>query len=477
METTSHSTLEGEVSLNIDARPLIKLSTDPAIAVCIPVGTKDTAQIGIDPKGCKWAGPGVRIPALVPIQWALTLLRMVPPLNVSLTYFSQWGLLSGEARQIMTAAALKRIRPDGYLLYWDDDVLPPRDGIYKLFAYMEQHPKVGVVGGVYTTRSDPPVPLVFREHGSGPCWDFEAGQNATPEKVWAVASGFMLARASAVKKIMADKPDVPVWADSSAVEVTSGHDNEEVLSRIAWGHDIRFCKLMWESGFEVHVHGQVICEHFDLHTQKSHRLEDACEPMRRGENINKQVYWDQLYSKEGADSWRKYPEMFEKIAAEVGQNQAVSEIGCGVGILGSKLTAAGHAAVYRGFDVSKVAVEMAKARFLDVAQKAVKDIASIDLDNVTIASELIEHLEPEDVAHLLKTVTDGQVNKFIFTVPNACMPPDQVPEHRAVYDEESTKKLVEPYGWLVRIEKADEQHLICVMEKPDGDVLDEQRSG
>jgi len=275
METTNHNTLEGDVSLNMDARPLIKLSTDPSIAICVPVGTKDTVQIGIDPEGRKWAGPGVRIPALVPIQWALTLLRIVPPLNVSITYFSQWGLLSGEARQIMTTAALKRIRDDGYILYLDDDTLVPREGLYKLFNYMQQHPEVGIAAGVYTTRSDPPVPLVFKEHGGGVYWNFESGPNAKPEAVWAMGSGCMLARASAIKKIIASNPEVPVWADATSEEVTHNHDNEEVLSRITFGHDIRFCKLMWEAGFEVHVHGQVICDHFDIQTQTLHRLSDV----------------------------------------------------------------------------------------------------------------------------------------------------------------------------------------------------------
>ena len=466
MEITNHNTLEGEVSLHEDRTPLIKLTGAPTIAVCIPVGSKDVMTVCADPTGQQWVGKQGRIPGLVPIQWALTHMKLVPPLNISMTYFAQWGMLSGEARQIMTAEALKVVRDDGFILYWDDDTLPPRDGVFKLYNYLQQNPKVGIAGGVYTSRTNPPAPLVYKTHGGGPYWGFEAGPDATPEPVFALASGFMMARVSAIKDIVAKNPDIPVWADSQSVEIAQGENGEEVAHKVSWGHDIRFCKLMWEAGYEVHVDGRVLCDHFDIGSQQTFRLPPDSEPFRRARNINKKRYWDQVYGIEGVNTWRTYEEMFTAIAESI-DDEDVVELGCGVGILGSKLTAEGRARSWKGYDISEAAVDMAKSRFLDAEVKAVKDLTAEDVENsdVVVATEVVEHLVDEDVQHLLKLVKGSGAHTFIFTVPDNCMPPEEVPEHQRTYTSEQVMDLVEQYmpGWSALVTSGDAKHLLAVV--------------
>jgi 2-polyprenyl-3-methyl-5-hydroxy-6-metoxy-1,4-benzoquinol methylase len=307
---------------------------------------------------------------------------------------------------------------------------------------------------------------VYKKHGCGPYWGFEAGEDATPEPVFAIASGFMMARVSAIRAIMAKNPGVPVWADSQAVETATAANGEEMVSKLSWGHDIRFCKLMWEAGYEVHVDGRVLCDHFDITTQKTFRLPQDSEPFRRAKNINKKSYWDQVYSYEGADTWRKYPEMFDAIA-DIVDEDCVVEVGCGVGLLGSKLTAEGRTPSWIGFDISETAVDMAKSRFLNAHCAAVKDLTPDNLRSadVVIATELVEHLDEADVKHLFSLVKGSGAHTFIFTVPDNCMPPEEVPEHQRTYTSEQVMDLVEELlpGWSAMVTSGDAKHLLATV--------------
>ena len=53
-----------------------------------------------------------------------------------------------------------------------------------------------------------------------------------------------------------------------------------------------------------------------------------------------------------------------------------------------------------------------------------------------IALELIEHLDEEDRFKLIEEAKT-LCNKAIFSVPNNCMPPEEILEHRIMFNKES----------------------------------------
>ena len=56
-------------------------------------------------------------------------------------------------------------------IYWlDDDVIAPPDAFLKLF---NQHKDI--INGVYWSKSNPPMPLLFRGHLDGPYYDWHKG--------------------------------------------------------------------------------------------------------------------------------------------------------------------------------------------------------------------------------------------------------------------------------------------------------------
>jgi predicted TPR repeat methyltransferase len=170
--------------------------------------------------------------------------------------------------------------------------------------------------------------------------------------------------------------------------------------------------------------------------------------------------------------------MFGEVESEVEQAQLanapsglhVTELGCGMGVLAQRLVAV-HAVAYRGFDISDVAVEACRSRFLRADQLDLGLLRPEDLEftDMVIATEVMEHLDETTFHRVAEIVLNTTtVNRFVFTVPDNCMGPDDVPEHTALFNEELVRTRLDSYvqaGWDLNIRKADDSHLICVMTR------------
>lgn len=273
MEIRTVDKTEDTPKIEVLRRPSIKLATHPQIIIAIPCGEKNVHTVFTCPSdkggcGSTWLAPGKRAPNLVPIHFLLAHMNLQPPLNVTMSYMVESGRLSAEARQVMTNQALK-MEESKYILYWDDDVIPPAMGLYTLHNFMERNPTAGAVSGVYVTREDPCEPLIYKEHGTGAWWDFPMGETAKPQPIFGAGAGFLLARLEAIKDVTAKLGEVPIWAD----ERTLAQDTTDNVERnIMWGHDIRFCKLLNEHDWPVYVDGRVICDHVDISTGTVYKM-------------------------------------------------------------------------------------------------------------------------------------------------------------------------------------------------------------
>jgi len=490
-----------EPQFEIDRIPSIKLSTKPQLIVCFPIGDKKEYVVHECPKdlgGCgkRWAESGLRIPMMVPWHLMMRHMNVQLPTNITTTYLAEGSRLSPEARNLMTKRCLE-LEPK-YIMYWDDDTLPPLGGIFTLYNDMERHPEWGAVSGAYVSRTEPCEPFVYKEHGKGAYWDFPMGPHAWPVPILGAGAGFLLARVEAVRdvydkinedgKLIGTPDEVPIWADSLCMPSDEEQKKRSPLDLrgIRWGHDMRFCRLLNEHGWPVYVDGRVMCDHLDIASGKIFRMpEDApwykIAMEGNGPNINTADYWDMLYSKEGLDTPRQYPEMFQKIEdivynlyeerLRLDLQTEVIELGCGVGVLGSRLTAR-VPILYKGYDISPHAIEICKQRFLNAEILDIDDLQA-DMDhlkgvNCIIAAEILEHLD-EDILHqTLANIACSKISTFIFTVPDNCMGPKEMPEHTALWNEEMIRekvKFMTDDGWSLEIEKADQIHLICVMRR------------
>ena len=209
--------LDGEADIKQARRSAIKLAEKPKLIVALPIGSKPLTSVlpGKDGKLYE-VNDGFRAPGLLPVEFMLSHMNWVPPLNVSMAYLIKKNMLSSHARQVMTKEAIRMGAE--YIFYVDDDTLIPALGLYTLYNFMERNPHAGAVTGVYTTRETPNEPLVYQEHGDGCAWNFEMGPDAIPELCFGAGAGCLLARVSAIsdtieKMTKEHGQEIPIWAD------------------------------------------------------------------------------------------------------------------------------------------------------------------------------------------------------------------------------------------------------------------------
>lgn len=433
--------MEGGSDMTLLRRAAIKLTQGPKIMVCIPIGGKGVSTVLECPQ-CASRGEqrtrmevdeGFQPQGLVHVSFMLQHMNWTPPLNVTLGYMYKTGMLSGAARNMMTLETLKYETTE-YIFYVDDDMIIPPLGLYTLYNLMEQNPGWGAVSGVYSTRNDPPEPLVYTEHGRGTSWDFEMGPGASPTKIMGAGAGCLLARVAAIKDWMKSNPDWPIWADSVEDGLPGG--------RVTWGHDVRFVRNLTEAGWPCYVDGRVLCGHYDMKSGLTFEV-PATAPGFRKRNINTEAYWDVVYGREGYDSWRTYDQMFGEVIKVLQQTFTtdVVELGCGPGIFGQRLTAT-FPCKWTGLDMSEVAVAQAKARYLNAFHKDVRDLSIREMqelvegpNSAVVATELAEHLEPEEAQKLFAVINCSGARMIVLTTPWNCMGPDEVREHMVLVDE------------------------------------------
>ena len=472
-EQNNEVELVGSPDMIVNRRSAIKLAQGPRIMVVIPVGGKRCNTVLECPQ-CK-ANPdveqhkfqvdnGFEPLGLVPVEFMLQHMNWLPPLNVTMAYMYKSGMLSAAARQIMTAEAMT-METVKYIFYVDDDMIIPPMGLYTLYNFMETHPEAGAVTGVYTTRNDPPEPLIYTDHGEGASWDFELGPNANPKKIMGAGAGCLLARVEAIRDWQGANPDTATWCDSSEYPASNG-------GRVTWGHDVRFVRNLVEAGWPCYVDGRVLCGHYDIATRKTFVV-PANAPGFGHRNINTEDYWDGVYGAEGMNSWRTYEAMYSYIVDHVRENglMDILELGCGSGVLGQRLTAT-TACYWIGMDFSNVAVTQAQARYLKAFQG---DVCNIDEDDsifddrdCLIATELLEHLSWKDCKALLgKINATNSIGQLIFATPWNCMPPSEVPEHQVQVGASWMEAVMEVLTNYKRIDfhKVDEQHVVFIFAR------------
>jgi SAM-dependent methyltransferase len=82
-------------------------------------------------------------------------------------------------------------------IYWlDDDVVAPPDTFLRLFNHHKD-----IINGVYWSKSNPPMPLLFRGHLNGPYYDWHVGDLI---EIDAAGSGLTLVKTDVYRKIQKD---------------------------------------------------------------------------------------------------------------------------------------------------------------------------------------------------------------------------------------------------------------------------------
>jgi hypothetical protein len=160
---------------------------------------------------------------LVRMEWVGARYNQVIPTNWSKTDMIQY--MNGFIPLRYTVAdaqnlAVKACLEGGFewLMFIEDDTMPPPDGFLRFTEYMDKA-DIPVVSGLYFTRSVPPEPMVYRGRGTHYFRDWKL-----EDKVWVdgVPTGMLIIHANLLKAVYDDSPDYHIsnsTADSSARRV------------------------------------------------------------------------------------------------------------------------------------------------------------------------------------------------------------------------------------------------------------------
>jgi hypothetical protein len=208
-------------------------------------------------------------------EWAISLASLSWPMNSNYCYLPVKGKPRDEARNQIVELA--RELNTKFLLFLDDDTAPPNFTIHKLAYVLENGDEdVGICGGIYCSKTDPPAPAVFMEEGEGPYWKWKVNDIFPCERI---GTGCMMIRMSVFDKI-----EKPYFRDILNYEQGLRHGyppQENKPARFEVTDDMYFCKKVREAGIKIMAHGGVLPIHWDQNGNPFFLPQDSY-PVRNG---------------------------------------------------------------------------------------------------------------------------------------------------------------------------------------------------
>lgn len=216
----------------------------------------------------------------VGFEWALNLAVQNYPMNVQRLIQVKkctlgYGRTNGndsketsvdEGRNIIVRQAIKN--KSKYIYFWDDDVAPPPNATRLLMYDLEQDDDLGIAGGIYCSKEDPPSPLVFKGDGVGSYWNWKAGDRF---ECTGLGTGSMMIRTEIFEKI----PEP--WFKTIDEDMPP-----EGYTMVRQTDDLYFCAKVIEAGYKIMADANVLCVHwdYDFDPPKPYYLGPDTKPMK-----------------------------------------------------------------------------------------------------------------------------------------------------------------------------------------------------
>lgn len=191
----------------------------------------------------------VAIPSLgmVPIEFCVALARLQMPVNCKSSSMVVTKTEVGLAREYVAEHVLSmKDRPE-YILFLGDDMLPPWDGVVKLYQEMKTG-KWDVLAGLYFIKQDLPVPIIWRDNIEGWLEPYIHYQPGEVVDVDVCGMDFTMIRPEIFSKM--SKP----WFKTGPTEFNKGNI-------VYHTEDVWFCHYAKKAGARIGVHTDVRVGH------------------------------------------------------------------------------------------------------------------------------------------------------------------------------------------------------------------------
>ena len=192
----------------------------------------------------------------------------IPSFGMVSTYFlqsrlsQQFPLVSSAVDKIVLNKPIAEARNEiveyaltqgaNYIYWLDDDVIAPPDAFLKM--YMKQK---DIINGVYWSKSNPPMPLLFRNHLEGPYLDWHIGDFI---EIDAAGNGLTLVKTDVYRKISKElgEPWYSTEYTSFKQATQSPSNNTE---------DLYFYWKARKAGFKVWADTSIQAFHYEKNSQ------------------------------------------------------------------------------------------------------------------------------------------------------------------------------------------------------------------
>lgn len=228
----------------------------------------------------------------VPVDWHLAVRSLLLPANSRIvelyrrSYLKDDGKMSIPLEVAQTELIESAIKRGGkYILFVEDDTIPPPAVLLELGRVLENaDPSVMVCGGVYTTRTHPPEPIVYKGPMEGCTWDWKLG-DIFP--CWAVGMGCTMIKLELFQKM--PKPWFKRLTTLEEVrqfpELFPEAEEPAIGKKIGCGEDMFFYTKLAKMGYKVLAHGGVLPVHWDITENIGFWLPKGSPPVK-GVKIN-----------------------------------------------------------------------------------------------------------------------------------------------------------------------------------------------
>lgn len=209
------------------------------------------------------SGPGLLlcVPTLgrpVTLAWAMNFKSLHCPINFNMNVLTVYGKPIAEARN--EAAKMAKEQGHKYLFFLGDDVIPYPNMIRQFVFRMEHDDNLGVVGGVYCSKSEPAAPLVFKENGRGSYWKWRAGE-------YFECSGLGM-DATLIRTDIFNHISEPYFKTVDEDKFDDGENSAD-----QWTEDLYFCKkVVDETSFSIFCDASILLAHVDVYSDKAYTL-------------------------------------------------------------------------------------------------------------------------------------------------------------------------------------------------------------
>lgn len=192
---------------------------------------------------------------LVRVEWMFGRFGQTIPCNWSHTdvvqFMSPYVPLCYQVADAENLIARTVIQADAeWLLFWEQDNIPPNDALIALNQYMLSK-EAPVVGGLYFTKSVPPEPLVYRGIGNSYFDEWRLG-----DKVWVsgLPFGFTLIHGAIIKAMWEESPEYVVNGQTTRRVFEAPRHNwmdpeKGAYLSNAGTSDLAWCKRVIEGNF------------------------------------------------------------------------------------------------------------------------------------------------------------------------------------------------------------------------------------